>query len=148
MKTKNNVLPVGAGLHAPAFLSSSRGFVPSPAPQKSLRGWTPPAEVRRVEGLVETLPKLTASLGLALATRADVKVEVLPGTPTTVAYSSGGQLCGLLVLPADGDEVSRLIGLPAVQTSDLVADRLWEESRQADALTPESFLDDFASWQS
>jgi hypothetical protein len=147
MKTKNDIQRSFAGQLAPAFLSSDRGFEPQTTPPLPLRGWTPPSEVRRVENIIETLPKLTTSLGLELATRSDVKVELLPGSPTIVAYTAGGKLCGLMVLPVDGDDVSRLIGLPVAQTSDLVADRLWEESRQADALTPDSFLDDLTTWQ-
>ncbi len=64
--------------------------------------------------------------------RPDAVVEVLPGSPTTVVFSAGGKLKGLMVVPGTEAETRSLLGLPAAAPRDRAADRIWEEGRQED----------------
>jgi hypothetical protein len=85
------------------------------------------------------LPKLTAEIGFALVGREDVSVEILPGQPTTVAFSAGGQLLSLMVLPMGENQARHLLGLPLVRRPDVATDGLWEEEREVPAT--DAYLD-------
>ena len=131
------------GRTVPAFLSDShRGLerCPHGTPQV-LRGWAPTPGTRKVVSAVAALPKLAAELGLSAT-----DIEILPGSPTTIAFTSNGKLSGMVVLPGDGEDVRRLLGFPEMTTRDPLTDQLWEEQRILDATTPESALDEFPVW--
>lgn len=110
------------GWHAPI----SRSPRPAPLPVG------PPASMRAVLAALAALPRLAADIGFAIAARPDAMVEVLPGSPTTVVFSAGGKLKGLMVVPCTEAETRSLLGLPAAAPRDRAADRIWEEGRQAD----------------
>ena len=61
---------------------------PKPAPIP----FTPARETRSILSALEAVPRLTADIGLATAARSDAHVEILPGEPTMIAFSAGGQL--------------------------------------------------------
>ena len=127
----------------PAFLSEPhRGLTTPIGSTKSISPrWTPESRTKRVLSAVEALPRLAAELGLSAT-----DVELLPGSPATIAFTSDGQLRGMVVLPLDEGEALRLLGFPPLKTPDLSADQLWEESRQLDASSPEDSLDEFPVW--
>jgi hypothetical protein len=108
---------------APQKPSPAMSKIASPAPSKALG----------------VLPRLTAELGFAMAGR-DVTVEVLPGTPTTVVFTSGGKLLSLMVLPVTEDAARHTLGIPAINTSDFVADTWFEEEREQEILDPHELL--------
>jgi len=89
----------------------------------------PTAQTRRILKALAALPKLAASIGFAVAAQPNAAVEVLPGEPAAVAFTTGNKLKGLFVLPASEHEIRQAIGLPAVEIRDRQADRLWEEAR-------------------
>jgi len=92
----------------------------------------PSASMRAVLAALAALPRLAADIGFAIAARPDAVVEVLPGSPTTVVFSAGGKLKGLMVVPGTEAETRSLLGLPATAPRDRAADRIWEEGRQED----------------
>jgi hypothetical protein len=114
---------VHRGLEQP--LKSEQRTIPSPAPSTSKT--------------LGVLPRLTAEIGFAMAGR-DVSVEILPGTPTTVVFSSGGKLLSLLVLPVSEDEARRTLGIPTIRTCDVAADAWFEEEREQEILDPHELL--------
>ena len=79
------------------------------------------------------LPKIAASIGMVIAAHPDAQVEVLPGSPTMIAFIAGGRIKGLFILPIGEHDARRLLGQAQPQR-DLGADRLWEETRQAELL--------------
>lgn len=123
------------GRRRPAFLTDShRGMTPQkPRPAMSKIASATPSKALGV------LPRLTAELGFAMAGR-DVTVEVLPGAPTTIVFSSGGKLLSLMVLPVTEDAARRTLGIPAISTCDLAADAWFEEARQQDLQPPDELL--------
>ena len=128
------------GQAVPAFLSESHRGLESQhtSDSKSLPPWTPPLGTRKALSVLEAVPRLTAQIGLSAGP--DSGVEILPGSPATIVFTSGGKLRGMVVLPMDNDEARAFLGFPPITTIDLVADQLWEESREVP--TPESFLDE------
>ena len=126
------------GRAVPAFLSDNhRGLSTQPTTtSRNLLSWTPSLGTRKALSALEAVPKLTAQIGLTAGP--DSEVEILPGSPTTIIFSSGGQLRGMVVLHMDGDEARALLGFPPITTTDLVIDQLWEEQREV--ATPESIL--------
>ncbi len=119
-----------------AFLTENHRGMSVPAPKCGTPiAWTPDKSTDHALGL---LPKLTAEIGFAMAGRQNISVEILPGSPTTVAFSAGNKLLSLMVLPVTADQARQLLGISPVVTSDLVADQLWEEQRQVP--TPEALL--------
>ena len=122
----------------PAFLNAEhrglethRSTIPRTVPN-----WTPSQDTRKALSVAEALPRLAAQIGLSTGTKG--AVEILPGTPTTIAFTAGGTLRGIVVLPADHGEARELLGFPPVATTDLVVERLWEEAREVP--TPESLV--------
>jgi len=105
--------------------------------------WSPERNADKALGF---LPRLTAEIGFAMTGLDDVSVEVLPGTPTTVAFSAEGKLVSLMVLPLDEDHARKLLGNPPISTPDLAIDQLWEEQREVP--TPERLLLDLPAWKS
>jgi len=79
----------------------------------------------------EVLTLLAAATGLVLAGRPDAKVELLPGTPTTVLISSGGQARAAFVLPVSHAEACRALGRPVTPGPDPELDLLWHEEQVA-----------------
>jgi hypothetical protein len=80
---------------------------------------------------VAAIPKLAASIGFAVAARPDALVEVLPGEPATVLFTSAGRLQAALVLPSTESDTRRMLGLPPRAVRDRLAERQWEEKRWA-----------------
>ena len=107
---------------------------PAPQPQKPLMP-SPPRSARDVLAL------LSAATGLVLASVPDAEVELLPGSPTTVLVVSGGRARATFILPVPHDEASRALGRKASPLRDRVMDRLWEEQRQDDLLSPDLLHD-------
>ena len=126
------------GQTVPAFLSDNhRGLLTRrTTTSRNLPTWTPSLGTRKALSALEAVPKLTAQIGLSAGV--DSEVEILPGSPTTVVITSGGQLRGMVVLHMDGDEARALLGFPPITTADLAIDQLWEEQREV--ATPESIL--------
>jgi hypothetical protein len=124
----------------PAFLNAEhRGLeTHRTAIPRAVPTWTPSQDTRKALSVAEALPRLAAQIGLSTGTEG--AVEILPGTPTTIAFTSGGKLRGIVVLPADHGEARELLGFPPVVTTDVMADELWEESRQYEVPTPESLV--------
>jgi hypothetical protein len=92
---------------------------------------------------ISALPKIAASIGMVIAAHQDAQVEILPGTPTTIAFIAGGRIKGLFVLPIGEQDARRLLGQAQPQR-DIAADRLWEETRQAELLPIDSAESDDA----
>jgi hypothetical protein len=90
----------------------------------------PPPNARSVLAALAALPKLAASIGLAVAAHPDGRVEVLPGEPTTVLFTARGQLRGLFLLPTSETEARRLLGLQDEPVSNAQAGLLWELDRR------------------
>ena len=99
-------------------------LIPSNSPAPSPRIPSPPRSSRDIVTL------LAALTGLALAARPDAKVELLPGSPTTVLVISGGKARATFILPVPRDEVSRALGRPTQVVVDPEMDRLWMEEQQ------------------
>jgi len=89
----------------------------------------------------DVLAVLLASAGLSLAARRDAQVELLPGTPTTILISAGGQTRAALVLPISESEARKLVGQAAPTKHDGQLEVLWEEDRAADYLLPDAELE-------
>lgn len=119
---------------------------PLRASLSEISGWTPPQDVypvnqqpqrlpsplpatKKVLAALEALPKLAASIGLAVADHPAGNVELLPGEPATLAFTTGNVLKGLFYLPSSESEVRKAIGLPVAEIRDRYTDRLWEEDR-------------------
>ncbi len=115
----------------PAFLSSTHRGLDTPAEKiaSTHQRWTPRPGDRQVVKAIDAISKLTAQLGLC-AIASDTTIEVLPGTPATVALVSKGKLMGLVVLSVDENEARRTLGLPVMTTRDIAADALFEEQRE------------------
>jgi len=130
--------PHRTGRCVPAFLSAEhRGLETQPSSSpRTLPSWAPSSSTRRALSVAEALPRLAAQIGLS--TGPEGAVEILPGSPTTIAFTAGGKLRGMVVLPADRGETRELLGFPPVTTTDVLTDQLWEEQR--DVPTPESLL--------
>ena len=128
------------GQAVPAFLSEShRGLeVQHTSDSKSLPPWTPPLGTRKALSVLEAVPRLTAQIGLSAGP--DSGVEILPGSPATIVFTSGGKLRGMVVLPMDNDEARVFLGFPPTTTTDLATDQLWEEQREVSS--PETLLAD------
>jgi hypothetical protein len=77
-----------------------------------------------------------------MATCPDASVEILPGSPTTIAFVAGGKLKGLFVLPVSEEEARRTLGIPTFSVSDLAADRWFEEEREQELMDPYELLSD------
>ena len=86
---------------------------------------SPPRSARSVLSL------LAASTGLVLAAQPDAKVELLPGTPTTVLISSAGRAQAAFVLPISEMEACKAFGKPAPVPRDRELEAMWEEDRHA-----------------
>ncbi len=116
----------------PAFLSDhQRGLETRARTNQSPRiSWRPDASTRMVLRAVEAMPKLATSIGLSIAAHPDASVEILPGAPTTVAFTTGGKLKGLIVLPVEVNDARQQLGLPQITTRDLTAEALFEEQRE------------------
>ena len=99
---------------------------PAPtAPPQMPRMPSPPRSSRDIVTL------LAALTGLSLAARPDAKVELLPGSPTTVLVISGGQARATFILPVPREEVSRALGRPPRVMVDPEIDQLWMEEHHA-----------------
>jgi hypothetical protein len=110
-------------------------LAPPSASYRSPRMPQPPRSARDILAL------LMASTGLALAAREDAKITLLPGTPTTVVVSASGQPSAAFLLPIAEDEARRMFGQPEEEPSDRLLERLFEEQRQDELLTPDVQLD-------
>jgi len=132
--------PDQTGRRVPAFLGAEhRGLETRTATNLGAAPtWTPSRDTRKAISVAEALPRLAAQIGLSTGPQG--AVEILPGTPTTIAFTAGGKLRGIVVLPTDHGEARRLLGFPPVVTADVAADELWEESRQYEVPTPESLV--------
>jgi hypothetical protein len=122
----------------PAFLNAEHRGLETRTATSPRAVWTPSRDTRKALSVAEALPRLAAQIGLSAGPEG--AVEILPGTPTTIAFTAGGKLRGMVVLPADRGEARRLLGFPPVATADVAADELWEESRQYEVPTPESLV--------
>ena len=117
-----------------ASLGELTGWNPKPIKSKPRACPQPPdPRTRTILSALEAVPRLTADIGLATAARSDALVEVLPGSPTTVIFSAGGRLQGMLVVPTSENEARHLLGLEPTNR-DIMAETLWEEQRRDDAL--------------
>jgi hypothetical protein len=136
----------GTRLCRPAFLTNShRGLEPRTNPSPRMT-WKPVESSKKILSAVEAMPRLAASLGLSMATSPDATVEILPGSPTTIAFTAGGKLKGLFVLPVTEEEARRTLGIPTVTTRDLGADTWFEEAREQDLQPQDELLADAESW--
>jgi len=100
-------------------------------PAQAPRMPSPPKSTKDILNL------LLATTGLALAARPDTEIELLPGTPTTIAITSNGQIKAAFVLPIKANDVLKAMGTNSVSKPDLDLLALWEEERQAEQVTPE-----------
>jgi len=111
-------------LRATPFNQLREVVIPTPRPQAP-RMPSPPRAARDVLSL------LSAATGLVLASVPDAKVELLPGSPTTVLLVSGGQARATFILPVPRDEVSRALGRTPRVMVDPELDQLWMEEQHA-----------------
>ena len=79
------------------------------------------------------LNRLAAEIGF-IASQRNVRAELLPGAPATVALQRGGNLLAMLVV-GDEKRARKILDLPASQQRDRGADLLWELDRRAPSLT-------------
>jgi hypothetical protein len=128
--------PDQTGRRVPAFLGAEHRGLETRTATNPRAVWAPSRDTRRALSVAEALPRLAAQIGLSTGPQG--AVEILPGTPTTIAFTAGGTLRGIVVLPADHGEARELLGFPPVATTDLVVERLWEEAREVP--TPESLV--------
>jgi hypothetical protein len=71
------------------------------------------------------LQLLMATVGLALASRDDAKVELLPSSPTTVVISVDDKIQAAFILPISHAEAERAFGV-ASSPRDQTLEQLWE----------------------
>lgn len=125
----------------PAFLTKNhRGLEPAPHVPSPKATWKQQPATKKIISAVEAMPRLAASLGLAMATCPDATVEVLPGAPTTIAFTARGKLKGLFVLPVSEEEARRTLGIGTYHSRDLRAETWFEEEREQDLLAPDEVL--------
>lgn len=120
-----------------ASIADRTGWNPEPItarPRPQLRSVSIDRRTRSVIKALEAMPLLAAELGMRVIAQPDGQVEVLPGSPTTIVFSAGGQACGVLVLPIDGARVCKPLHLPPPKQRDRTADRMFEEQRFDDHL--------------
>ena len=110
-------------LRARPFAQLREEILPSipTAPPQMPRMPSPPRSAR------EVLALLTAATGLVLAGQPDARIELLPGTPTTVLVTTSGKARAAFVLPVPRDEACRTLGCPPSQEPDPELDLLWAE---------------------
>lgn len=121
--------------HSPAFLTEHhRGMAPKGRPQRSRKQRRKTKTLARA---LRALPMLTADLGYNIASYRNAKVEVLPGSPTTIIFSAGNTLTGMLVVPFTEAEARSRLGLPPITRPILSAHQLFEKLRQHDQLMPD-----------
>jgi hypothetical protein len=76
------------------------------------------------------MPRITSEIGFQVAGRPGAKVEVLPGSPGLVVFSSRGRLQGLVMAPMSEDSLRRVLGLPVHPPRDRFTDEAWELNRR------------------
>ena len=86
---------------------------------------SPPKSARDVLAL------LAVATGFVLAAQPDAKVELLPGSPTTVLITNGGKAQAAFVLPVPHEEACRALGRPITPGPDPEFDLLWYEEQVA-----------------
>jgi len=89
----------------------------------------------------DVLSLLTAATGLALAGRPDARVELLPGSPTTVIISAGDRPAAAFVLPISADEAGQALGNLALAQRDPMLEQLWEQERWSAMILQDAALD-------
>ena len=126
----------------PAFLTGQhKGLETTPErTSRSQPRWKPDDRSRKIAKALEALPKLSSQLGFAMAMDPDAEIDVLPGAPTTITFTVGNELKGLMVLPIDEHEARHQLGLPMVQSPDLASEALYEELRELDMNQPDDYV--------
>ena len=97
----------------------------SPTPKPMPLMPSPPKSARDVLAL------LAVATGFVLAAQPDAKVELLPGSPTTVLITNGGKAQAAFVLPVPHEEACRALGRPITPGPDPEFDLLWYEEQVA-----------------
>ena len=95
-------------------------------------------DLAAILAVISALPRLAAELAFRMASRADARVELLPGGPATLVFTTDGRLQGLFVLPMTEGRARQLLGR-ARPPRDAFVERAYEQHR-APTATPEDRL--------